>query len=68
MENKRIELSDEECRFLMGCMAISNGEGSYLLDRRYERFVSPLVEEERIDLLRKLGATKEDIKEYKMYG
>lgn len=69
MENEMIiSLSEDERKFLMGCMAIANGEGMYLFDRRYPGFQNSINDEDIIELLKKLGATEEDIKEYNCYG
>lgn len=66
--NKSINLSEDERKFLMGCMAISNGEGMYLFDRRYTGFKNNIDEKGAVELLKKLGATEENIEEYHSYG
>lgn len=60
-------LTEDECRFLMGCVTMANGEGMYIFDRKYPGFQNSLNENDIINLLKKLGATEDDIDEYKRY-
>lgn len=54
-----VSLTDSEKKFLIGCILMSAEEGFYIFDRNAGN--GSLEENEVVDLMRRLGASKDEI-------